>query len=116
MTYLYFLTSTHPPRVKIGIGDQLKRRVNQVDRTTKGHQRVLIAFDMPFGARKTETYLHRRYSRWHAPLKHGSGKSEYFQRGLWLIEAISIAALACVAQWALLWVPIYFILLIFLHG
>jgi len=115
MTYLYFLTSTSPPRVKIGIGNQLKRRVNQVDRTTKGHQRVLIAFDMPFGARRTETMLHRRYNHYHAPLKHGSGHSEYFRRGLWLIEAISIAALVCVAQWGLLWVPVYLILLIFLR-
>jgi hypothetical protein len=116
MQFLYFLSSTNPPRYKIGIGNQLKRRVNQVNQTTKGQQRVLIAFDMPFGARRTETMLHRRYSRWHAPLKHGSGRTEWFKRGLWLIEAISIAALVCIAQWGLIWLQIYFILLIFLHG
>ena len=47
LMYLYFLTITRPYRVKIGIGNQLKRRVSQVDRTTKSQQRVLIAFDMP---------------------------------------------------------------------
>jgi len=115
MTYLYFLTSTSPPRVKIGIGNHLHKRVKQVDRTTKGHQRVLIAFDMPFGARSTETMLHRRYNRYHAPLKHGSGRTEFFRRGLWVAEAVSIAGLVCIAQWSCVWVPIYFILLIFLR-
>ncbi len=115
MQFLYFLSSNTPPRYKIGIGNHLQKRVRQVDRTTKGHQRVLIAFDMPFGARRTETMLHRRYNRYHAPLKHGSGRSEYFRRGLWLIEAISIAALVCVVQWGLIWLQIYFILLIFLR-
>jgi len=104
MTYLYFLSSTNPPRYKIGIGNQLKRRVSQVDKSTKGHQHVLIAFDMPFGARKTEMMLHRRYNRYHAPLKHGSGRSEYFRRGVWLIEAISIAALVCITQWCFIWI------------
>jgi hypothetical protein len=114
MTYLYFLTSTTPPRYKIGIGNQLKRRINQVDRTTKGHQRVLIAFDMPFGAKRTEAMLHRRYSRWHAPLKYGSGKSEYFQRDLWVIEAVVITVAVWALQWAIVWSPIYITLLIFL--
>lgn len=116
MTYLYFLTSTHPYRVKIGIGNQLKRRVSQVDKTTKGHQRVLIAFDMPFGARSTETLLHRRYVRQRAPLRFGSGRSEYFKPGFWLLEAVVIAGVICVGQWVIVWMPIYFILLIFLNG
>jgi len=115
MQYLYLLTSTNPPRIKIGIGNHLHKRVRQVDRSTKGHQRVLIAFDMPFGARRTETMLHRRYSRYHAPLKYGSGHTEFFRRGLWVLEAISIAGLVCIAQWGLLWVPIYLILLIFIR-
>jgi len=115
MQFLYFLTSTHPPRVKIGIGNQLKRRVSQVDKTTKGHQRILIAFDMPFGARYYETMLHRRYNRYHAPLKYGSGKTEYFQRGLWIAEAVVIAGSVCLGQWVLVWVPIYITLSIFLR-
>lgn len=79
--YLYFITSTRPYRVKIGIGNQLKRRVSQIDKTTKGQQRVLIAFDMPFGARSTETMLHRRYNRYHAPLRFGSGRTEFLSLG-----------------------------------
>ena len=116
MTYLYFLTSTHPRRVKIGIGNQLKRRVSQVDKTTKGDQRVLIAFDMPFGARSTETLLHRRYSRYHAPLRFGSGKTEYFKPGLWIAEAVVIAGLIYLGQWVLVWMPIFITLLIYFHG
>ena len=112
--YLYILTSTRPYRYKIGIGKRLQKRIAQVDKTTKGHQRVLIAFDMPFGARSTETLLHRRYARQHAPLRFGSGKTEYFKPGLWLLEAIVIAGVICLGQWVLVWVPIYFILLIFL--
>jgi len=114
--YLYFLTSTKPRRAKIGIGKRLQKRVAQVDRTTKGNQRVLIAFDMPFGARSTETLLHRRYVRQHAPLRAGSGKTEYFKPGLWLLEAVVIAGAVCLGQWILVWMSIYLILLIFLHG
>ena len=115
MQFLYFLTSTNPARVKIGIGNQLKRRVNQVDRTTKGHQRVLVAFDMPFGARRTETMLHRRYNRYHAPLKYGSGRTEFFKPGLWIAEAVVIAGAVWVWQWVIVWLPVYFTLLIFLR-
>ena len=116
LMYLYFLTSTRPYRVKIGIGNQLKRRVSQVDKTTKGQQRVLIAFDMPFGARSTETLLHRRYNRQHAPLRFGSGKTEYFKPGLWIIEALGIAVVVWVGQWVIVWTPILITLLIYFHG
>ncbi len=115
MQYLYFLSSTHPRRVKIGIGNQLKRRVAQVDKTTKGQQRVLIAFDMPFGARATETMLHRRYNRQQAPLRFGSGRTEFFKPGLWVMEAVGIAVVVWVGQWAIVWTPIYIILLIFVR-
>lgn len=116
MSYLYFLTSTHPYRVKIGIGKRLQRRVTQVDRTTKGNQRVLIAFDMPFGARYTETLLHRRYNRQHAPLRVGSGRTEFFKPGLWLLEAVVIAGVVWAGQWVLVWTPIFITLLIYFHG
>lgn len=116
MSYLYFLTSTHPYRVKIGIGKRLQRRVTQVDRTTKGNQRVLIALDMPFGARSAETLLHRRYNRYHAPLRFGSGRTEFFKPGLWLFEAVVIAGVVCLGQWALVWTPIFITLLIYFHA
>jgi len=115
MTYLYFLTSTNTRRYKIGIGKRLQKRVTQVDRTTKGHQCVLIAFDMPFGARSTETLLHRRYARQHAPLRVGSGRTEYFKPGLWIFEAVFVAGLICLGQWALVWMPIFITLLIFMR-
>ena len=113
--YLYFLTSTNPRRIKIGIGWHLYRRHKQVDKTTKGNQRVLVAFIMPLGARRAETFLHRRYARYHAPLKYGSGRSEYFKRGFWIVEAVVIAGLISAGQWILVWFPIFLILLIFVR-
>ena len=114
--YLYFLTPTHHRRYKIGIGKRLQKRVSQVDKTTRGRQRVLIAFDMPFGARSTETLLHRRYNRQHAPLRFGSGKTEYFKPGLWLLEAVVIAGVIWAGQWVLIWMPVFITLLIYFHG
>jgi hypothetical protein len=113
--YLYILRSTYPPRFKIGIGWHLYNRTKTVDRTTKGKQSVIVAFILPFGARKLEAYLHRRYKRWHAPLKFGSGRSEYFKRGAWIIEALVIAGAVCLWQWLLVWLPVYLILLIFVR-
>jgi len=113
--YLYFLTSTHHRRYKIGLGWHLYRRHKQVDKTTKGQQRVLVAFIMPLGARWTETLLHRRYKRFHAPLKYGSGRTEWFKRGAWIAEAVVIAGLISTWQWACVWFPIFLILLIFVR-
>lgn len=110
MNYLYFLTSTNPRRVKIGIGWHLYRRHKQVDKTTRGSQRVLVAFIMPLGARWAETFLHRRYKRHHAPLKYGSGRTEWFKRGAWIMEAVVIAGLISAGQWILVWMPIYILL------
>lgn len=110
MTYLYLIKS--PRRIKIGIGWNLNNRVNQIDRTTKGKQRLILAVILPFRARQVEAWLHRRYKRWHAPLKYGSGRSEYFWAGLWVVEAVVIMAAVSVAQWALVWGCVYLILLI----
>lgn len=110
MTYLYLLRFR--ARVKIGIGWNLNNRVNQIDRTTKGKQRLILAVILPFRARQVEAWLHRRYKRWHAPLKYGSGRSEYFWAGLWVVEAVVIMAAVSVAQWALVWGCVYLILLI----
>lgn len=113
MTYLYLLRFR--TRVKIGIGWNLNNRVNQIDRTTNGKQRLMLAVILPFKARQVEAFLHRRYKAHHAPLKAGSGRSEYFKAGLWVLEAIVIMAAVSVAQWALVWLPIYLILLIALR-
>ena len=113
--YLYFLTSTHPRRVKIGIGWHLYRRTKQVDKTTRGSQRVLMAFIMPLGALWAETLLHRRYKQHSAPLKYGSGRTEWFKRGAWIIEALAIAGLISAGQWILVWGGVYLILLIFVR-
>lgn len=110
MMYLYLLRFR--TRVKIGIGWNLNNRVNQIDRTTKGKQRLILAVILPFRARQVEAFLHRRYKRYHAPLKAGSGRSEYFWAGLWVVEAVVIMAAVSVAQWALVWGCVYLILLI----
>ena len=110
--YLYILRSTAPPRFKIGIGWHLYNRAKTIDRTTKGKQSVIVAFVLPFGARKLEAYLHRRYKRRHAPLKFGSGKSEYFKRGAWIAEALVIAGAVCLWQWVLVWGAVGLVLII----
>ena len=113
MTYLYLLRFRN--RVKIGIGWNLNNRVSQIDRTTRGKQRLILAVILPFKARQIEAFLHRRYKRYHAPLKAGSGRSEYFRAGLWVLEAIVIMAAVSVVQWALVWGFVYLILLIALR-
>ena len=113
MTYLYLLRFR--ARVKIGIGWNLNNRVSQIDRTTRGKQRLVLAVILLFRARQVEAWLHRRYKRYHAPLRAGSGRSEYFWAGLWVLEAIVIMAAVSVAQWVLVWLPIYIILLISLR-
>ena len=111
MTFLYLLYSGR--RFKIGIASKLRRRVKQVNDSTKGNQRIVIAVDLPFKARQIEAYLHRRYKHYHAPLKSGSGRSEWFKAGLWVIEAIAIMLGVALVQWGLVWLPIYITLLIF---
>ena len=113
MNYLYLLRFR--TRIKIGIGWNLNNRVTQIDRTTKGKQRLILAVILPFKARQIEAWLHRRYKRYHAPLKAGSGRSEYFRAGLWCIECVVIMAAVSVAQWALLWGCVYLIFLIALR-
>jgi len=113
MGYLYLLRSGW--RVKIGIGSKLQRRVSQVDKTTRGKQRLVLAVILPFKTRQVEAYLHRRYKRHHAPLRAGSGRSEYYWAGLWTVECIVLMLLIQFGQWALVWFPIYLILLIFVR-
>ena len=45
----------------------------------------------------------------------GSGRTEWFRRGAWIVEAIVIAGLISVGQWVLVWFPIFLILLIFVR-
>lgn len=113
MTYLYLIHSG--TRLKIGIARRVPDRVRDIDRTTNGKQRLILAVILPFKARQVEAWLHRRYKRYHAPLKAGSGRSEYFWAGLWVLEAIVIMATVSVAQWALVWGCVYLILLIALR-
>ena len=113
MNYLYLLRFR--TRIKIGIGWNLNNRVTQIDRTTKGKQRLILAVILPFKARQVEAWLHRRYKAHHAPLRAGSGRSEWFRAGLWTLECVFIMAAVSVAQWALLWGCVYLILLIALR-
>ena len=68
-----------------------------------------------FVSRWAETFLHRRYKRSHAPLKYGSGRTEWFKRGAWIVEAIAIAGLISAGQWCVVWGSVYLILLIFVR-
>ena len=94
MIHVYLLSSTRPMRVKIGIGRVLKKRTRQVDRTTPGRQRVVFSVLMPVWGRWLERWLHHRYRRYRSPLRYGSGRTEYFRPGLWVV--------GCLA-WMLVW-------------
>lgn len=83
MNYLYLLYSRF--KFKIGIGRVLKRRVKQIDQSTAGKQRLVFAV-LVFNARQIESWLHRRYKRHHAPFRVGSGKTEWYTAGLWVLE------------------------------
>lgn len=96
MTFLYLIHS--PRRVKLGITWHLVQRVANIDKTTAGKQRLVLAVLLPWGARQVEAYLHRRYRRWHAPLRYVSGRSEYFKPGLWLLECVVIMLLVSAGQ------------------
>lgn len=113
MKYLYILYSRR--RVKLGIGKLLAPRVATIDRTTRGNQRLVLAVVLPFKARQVEAWLHRRYKAYHAPLKAGSGRTEYFWLGFWTLEAVAIMLLVQVGQWAVVWGCVFLILLISLR-
>lgn len=110
MTFLYLIHS--PTRVKIGITWHLGNRVANIDKTTAGKQRLILAVLLPWGARQVEAWLHRRYRRYHAPLRVGSGRSEYFRPGFWLIECVIIMLLVSAGQCAVGLAGFYLILLI----
>jgi len=99
MTWLYLLHSTRPIRIKSGIGTKLRRRVQDVAKSTPGRQGVLFAVPLLFGARRVEQYLHKTYQRHHAPVRLGSGRTEYFRPGFWVLECVGIMALVFVGQW-----------------
>jgi hypothetical protein len=90
----------------------LYNRAKQVDKTTRGNQSVIVAFVLPLGARKLEAYLHRKFKKWHAPLKFGSGRTEFFKRGSWICEALFIAWAVCLWQWLLVWGAVGLVLFI----
>ena len=104
MTYLYLLyyvKSIFDIRFKIGIGWHLYKRLEQIDRTTKGEQKLLFAVILPFGARRVERMIHKLYQGYHAPLKAGSGKSEWFKLGIRVVDVSVLIVLVMVVQWAL---------------
>lgn len=104
MTYLYLLyyvKSIFDIRFKIGIGWHLYKRLEQIDRTTKGEQKLLFAVILPFGARRVERMIHKLYQGYHAPLKSGSGRSEWFKLGIRVVDVSVLIVLVMLVQWAL---------------
>lgn len=111
MNYLYLIRSGH--RVKIGITAVLKRRVLEIDKTTKGKQRLVFAV-LVWNARGVEAMLHRRYKHHHAPLRVGSGRSEWFKGGFWIIECALLMLLISALHWLLMLAAFTGILLVIL--
>lgn len=98
---LYYYINLFDIRFKIGIGWHLYRRLGQIDKTTKGRQRLLFAVVLPFGARVVEQMIHKLYRRYHAPLKSGSGKTEWFRLGIRVIEVALLMVVVMVVEWAM---------------
>ena len=98
---LYYRISLFDIRFKIGIGWHLYKRLEQIDRTTKGEQKLLFAVILPFGARRVERMIHKLYQGYHAPLKSGSGKSEWFKLGIRVVDVSVLIVLVMLVQWAL---------------
>lgn len=100
---LYYYRSIFDIRFKIGIGWHLHKRLEQIDRTTKGEQKLLFAVLLPFGARRVERMIHKLYQGYHAPLKSGSGRTEWFRLGIRVVDvallmiAVMLVELAVVA-------------------
>ena len=111
MQYLYLIRSG--TRFKFGITAVLNRRTTEIDRTTKGKQRLVFAV-LILNARSVEAMLHRRYQKHHAPLRVGSGRSEYFRGGFWVIEAALLMLLISALHWGLMLAAFAGILLVIL--
>ncbi len=110
MTFLYLIHS--PRRVKIGITWHLGHRLSNIDKTTAGKQRLILAVLLPWGARQVEAWLHRRYRRYHSPLRVGSGRTEYFRGGFWVLECAFLMVAGCLLRWGVVLGGFYLILLI----
>jgi hypothetical protein len=98
---LYYYRNLFDIRFKIGIGWHLHKRLEQIDRTTDGEQKLLFAVLLPFGARRVERIIHKLYQGYHAPLKSGSGKTEYFRLGIRVIEVALLMVVVMVVEWAM---------------
>ena len=98
---LYYPISLFDIRFKVGIGWHLYKRVGQIDKTTKGRQRLLFAVILPFGARTIEQTIHKLYQGYHAPLKSGSGKSEWFRFGIRVVDVALLMIVVMVVEWAM---------------
>ena len=104
MTYLYLLyyrINFFDIRFKIGIGWHLYKRLEQIDKTTEGEQKLLFAVILPFGARRVERMIHKLYQGYHAPLRSGSGRTEWFKLGIRVVDVSVLIVLVMVVQWAL---------------
>jgi len=81
--YIQISIYPFPIRFKIGITRRSwKGRSRNIARSTPGLQFPLPLFIIvPFPA-FWEGLLHRHFSHCHAPMRHGSGKTEWFRVGL----------------------------------
>lgn len=108
--FLYILRFSR--YTKIGIAKaNLERRYRDIDRTTKGRQRIALAL-LVYNPRKVEAALHRKYARYRTRLQ-GSGGTEWFKLGMitraglylhlaWIQVLHLVAGL--VAGYAVLWI------------
>jgi hypothetical protein len=91
-------------KCKIGIsttGKTTKRRVD-INRSIFGFVIPIWIMVLPFGAYGLEQNIHSVLRMFHAPLKDGSGKTEFF----WTIPALPIAFILINLTAVIYWTPL----------
>lgn len=83
------------------------KRHTDINRSIFGFVIPLWIMVLPFGTYNLEQDLHKLLKRFHAPLEHGSGKTEFF----WTIPALPIAFVLINVTAILYWSPIVMLVL-----
>ena len=76
--FVYIMFNPTSGKTKIGISKNVESRRTDIDKEVEGRVVVLTAHRF-FSAEKVEVSLHRRFKKYHAPMRSGTGKTEWFQ-------------------------------------
>lgn len=93
-------------RFKCGITNRgLKKRSKNIAETTPGRQFPVFFCVIPY-PKYWETRMHRWFDHCHAPMKEGSGKTEWFKvgfLGFYFLEILAYYAFVWVVEAVVIW-------------